>query len=314
MEFYKFEERERKLYIEILKTILDGILKDTSLSISPLYVTGGTCRRLFLLENNHPMTFSDVVGIFQSDIDVHSSTYSMHSGSFMDSIFGLTVPVFTGSGNPYDSFALCEIPLGYNYKAQDKKTLLNLLTNQQNHIISKISPLLNELEKYRGKLFDNNYDIIREIRDMTIQYIRISNVNFSDAKLLTRERIENFHLPFDINSSMFVYWNGELFDKRKYKDEDPHKDYLINLIDINVLKSLVRVKKLESYGYTFDMVDIRKQLVNLFDAINESKDNYSLKNGNIIKSYNGLISSATLDCAIENDEYIDRSLNIFDNL
>ena len=113
---------------------------------------------------------------------------------------------------------------------------------------------------------------------------------------------------------MFVYWNGELFDKRKHKDEDPHKDYLINLIDINVLKSLVRVKKLESYGYTFDMVDIRKQLVNLFDAINESKDNYSMKNGNIIKSYNGLISSATLDCAIENDEYLDRSLNIFDNL
>lgn len=314
MDFYKFEERERQLYIEILKTILDGILKDTSLSINPLYVTGGTSRRLFLLENNHPMTVSDVVGIFQSDIDVHTSTYSMHSGSFMNSIFGLTEPVFTGSGNPYDSFALCDIPLGYNYKSQDKKSFLSLLTNQQKHIISKISPLLNELQKYRGKLFDNNYDIISEIRDMTIQYIRISNVGFSDVKLLTREQIENFHLPFDINSSMFVYWNGELFDKRKYKDEDPHKDYLINLIDINVLKSLVRVKKLESYGYTFDMVDIRKQLVQLFDAISESNDNYSLQNGRIVKSYNGLISLATLDSTIENDEYLERTLNIFDKL
>ena len=72
------------------KLFFDGILKDTSLSINPLYVTGGTSRRLFLLENNHPMTVSDVVGIFQSDIDVHASTYSMHSGSFMNSIFGLT--------------------------------------------------------------------------------------------------------------------------------------------------------------------------------------------------------------------------------
>ena len=89
-----------------------------------------------------PMTVSDVVGIFQSDIDVHASTYSMHSGSFMNSIFGLTEPVFTGSGNPYDSLHCCISKSGYSqYK--------NAPTNH-----SKIEILIYELQHYMNLACD----------------------------------------------------------------------------------------------------------------------------------------------------------------
>jgi hypothetical protein len=251
---HEFQPNERELYIRLIRSIFDAILKDRTFGVAPLYITGGSARRLYMLENKIPMHVEDVKNIFRSDIDIHSSKFTKSDcgSSFLFNIFD------EPHGSCYDMFGLFDTKLGLNYVDNTIKNIFK----KKDHIINRMESTIEELSHYRAKLFkEENYTLLDELKSLKLQYIRI-NVEFGDFAKLSEDIITNFDLKFDLNSCYFVYWRNKCYDKRPMKSDDFFEDHFIcnNKSKIANLKSIDRAIKYEKYGFKCDIESAKKMI------------------------------------------------------
>lgn len=206
---------EREEHIKNLREILDFSLSyQPENNIRVAYATGGTVRRLYMLENNIPMHINDFNAMYKSDIDLHSS--QIQNSSRLKSPFNANVAFFDGFG------------------LQDMK-------------------LKNANKKFSA------------YPDMTLQYI---NIDFSkdEYERLCEETIDQLRLPYDIDSSKFLYFNGKVYNKREF--EVPNNFFIdhITIEEKTEFRSISRIMKFESYGFLYSIDNIK-------DFINAAKAN-----------------------------------------
>lgn len=208
---------EREEHIKNLREILDFSLSyQPENNIRVAYATGGTVRRLYMLENNIPMHINDFNAMYKSDIDLHSSQIQ----------FNAYMAFFDGFG------------------LQDMKL------------------------KNANKKFS-------EYPDMTLQYI---NIAFSKVEYerLCEETIDQLKLPYDIDSSKFLYFNGKVYNKREF--EVPHNFFIdhITIEEKTEFRTISRIMKFESYGFLY-LIDNIKDFIKTAKA-NEGVSAYGQHN------------------------------------
>lgn len=216
--------------IEYITKFMDNVLdEDTSnLSYQRLYCTGGTVRRLYMLQNDIPLNKSDWDALYSSDIDCHAvvTQYS-------------PVTVF-------DKFGLHEVKpesTPYSNPVIRNMTIQNIRVNA---VVSE--PKLSLRERLKAGV------------------LHIGNMieRFNKTKSLDINNVKSVQLPFDIDSCKFIYSNGGILNLRESESEDFFDDIVLPSNQGRYsYRSLSRLLKYEKYGFKYSPSNIRDYIQKL---------------------------------------------------
>lgn len=213
--------------VDTLRFYMDTVLDVSDKNLIHFYCTGGSVRRLYMLENDIPMNLKDWDNMWVSDIDVHSK-YD-HSNNF-DIMF--------------DSFGLNEININ-EYITNPKHNMKVQRINVEFGMPFEISIGINN-RTTRGKRPSGlNHDI-------SSAWSSAENTaeRFIEENLLP----EHITLPFDIDSCKFIYYNGKVYNLREVDSSNFFDDYVD--IEKPSIRSLTRLMKYESYGFKYSEKNI----------------------------------------------------------
>lgn len=206
--------------IDKLHSYMDAVLHNTNdNSIVHFYCTGGTARRLFMLENDIPLNENDWDSLWVSDIDVH----------------GRVTDVFSAM-------------TGFNDFGIDEKPLSDFIKQPEHNM--KVQRIKIDVRM--------PFDISSQIRKKhKLKNFFTFSSNAIEKYLVDNIIPEEIGLPYDLESCKFVYYNGKVYDLRNpdLKNDDFFADY--TQIEDASIRSLGRLIKYEKFGFYYSEENIK---------------------------------------------------------
>lgn len=232
-------DNDRNIHIQNLRKVLDFSLQYKPLGdIMIAYATGGTVRRLYMLENNIPLYENDFNAMYESDIDLHcaidyDTTRKPNRGLFNKIRSMISLDDFGIGEQFFDTWGLHDQPLVH------------------------------------GVDFDHN---------MTLQYINIQFTKMDYDEL--DKNVSSIVLPYDLDSSKFLYHNGVVYDRRINTRDDFFDDSITIDTEVN-FRSIQRIMKFQKYGFRYRIDNLKQFLEGSIRNILVTGDNYGVHKVNI---------------------------------